>query len=293
MGYSAEDVAKLLGVSVRRVEALVRAGALMPTRGDDGVAQFSFQDVVLLRAAQGLMQARIAPTRVRRALQKLKQQLPEGRPVTGVAIAAEGNRIVVRDGGARWNPESGQVLFDFRVDQAADGAPALTELKRRGRGASNGASDEAAAGGGAVDEAQAHADGEEWYQVGCQREDEGDGDGAVAAYRRAVAADGTHADARINLGRLLHERGDAAAAVAEYREALAARPGNAVAAFNLGVALEDLEQLPEAIDAYTTAVTADPRAADAHYNLAGVYERVGDRAAAIRHLRAYKQLTGR
>ena len=285
MGYTAEDVAKLLGVTVRRVQALVRAGALAPTRDGDGQTHFTFQDVVLLRTAHGLVEARIPPTRVRRALEKLKQQLPEGRPLTGVAIAAEGNRIVVRDGGARWNPESGQVLFDFRVDQAADGAPALTDFKRR-----------VAEPPPPTDEGDTQlraADGDEWYQVGCQREDEGDGDGAVAAYRRAVAADGEHADAHVNLGRLLHERGDTDEAVRLYRQALAARPGDPVAAFNLGVALEDLEQLPEAVDAYTQAVTADPRAADAHYNLAGVYERMGDRAAAIRHLRAYKQLTGR
>jgi tetratricopeptide (TPR) repeat protein len=280
VGYSAEDVAKLLGITVHTVSAFVRDGFLVPARGDDGELSFSFQDVVLLRTAQGLIGARIAPARVRRALARLKQQLPEGRPLTGVAIAAEGNRIVVRDGGARWNPESGQVLFDFRVDATVDGAPALTELRRKSPPA---AATSAAAGGA----------GEDWYRVGCTREDEGDSDGAIAAYRRALAADEGHTDARINLGRLLHERGEAAEAVLQYRRVLEARPHDAIALFNLGVALEDQELLNEAADAYERAVGADPKAADAHYNLAGVYERIGDRAAAIRHLRAYKKLTGR
>ncbi len=286
MGYSAEEVAKLLGIPVHRVSAFVRDGFLVPARGDDGKPSFSFQDVVLLRTAQGLIGARIAPRRVRRALARLKQQLPEGRPLTGVAIAAEGNRIVVRDGGARWNPESGQVLFDFRVDAAPDGAPALTELRPKRPQATVTAA--AAAGAGATS-----AGGEDWYRVGCTREDEGDGDGAIAAYRRALDADEGHADARINLGRLLHERGEAGEAVLQYRRVLEARPDDAIAAFNLGVALEDQELLGEAAEAYERAVRADPRAADAHYNLAGVYERIGDRAAAIRHLRAYKKLTGR
>jgi tetratricopeptide (TPR) repeat protein len=277
VGYSAEEVAKLLGLSVKRVRSYVRDGFLAPALGDDGRPRFSFQDVVLLRTAAGLTAARIAPARVRRALARLKQQLPEGRPLTGVAIAAEGNRIVVRDGGARWNPESGQVLFDFRVAELARG---IAELKPKPAAAA------------ADDGARAPA-GDDWYQVGCGREDEGDADGAIAAYRRTIEADAAHADAHINLGRLMHERGDTAAALQCYETALALRPEDALAAFNLGVTLEDAERLDDAADAYRRAIEADPRAADAHYNLAGVFERLGDRAAALRHLKTYKKLTGR
>ncbi|MCU1280081.1 MAG: Tetratricopeptide 2 repeat protein [bacterium] len=272
MGYSAEDVAKLLGVSVRQVRSYVRDGFLAPAVDGDGTPRFSFQDVVLLRTAAGLRAARIAPARVKRALARLKQQLPEGRPLTGVAIAAEGIRIVVRDGGARWNPESGQVLFDFRVADLAEG---IAELKPKRP---------------AAVEPPA---GDDWYQIGCTREDEGDSDGAVAAYRRAVEADAAHADAWVNLGRLMHERGDTDAALQSYQTALSLRPDDALAAFNLGVALEDVERLGDAAAAYQRAIDADPRAADAHYNLAGVLERLGDRAAALRHLKTYKKLTGR
>jgi len=277
-----EDVAKLIGVSVRQVNSYVRDGFLEPAVGDDGQPRFSFQDVVLLRTAAGLTAARIAPARVKRALARLKQQLPAGRPLTGVAIAAEGNRIIVRDGGARWNPESGQVLFDFRVAELAKGAAALddgiAELKPKTPPAA--ATIEVAAG-------------DEWYQIGCGREDEGDSDGAIAAYRRAIENDAAHADAYINLGRLLHERGDTPAALQAYETALQLRPGDALAAFNLGVALEDAGRLDDAANAYRRAIDADPRAADAHYNLAGVFERLGDRAAALRHLRTYKKLTGK
>jgi tetratricopeptide (TPR) repeat protein len=277
VGYSAEDVAKLIGVSVRQVHSYVRDGFLAPAVGDDGRPRFSFQDVVLLRTAAGLTAARIAPARVRRALARLKQQLPEGRPLTAVAIAAEGNRIIVRDGGARWNPESGQVLFDFRVAELAEG---IDELKPK------------APPPPAVDAIETAA-AEEWYQIGCGREDEGDGDGAIAAYRRAIEADGALAEAHVNLGRLLHERGDREAALQAYRTALELRPGDPLAAFNLGVALEDAERLDDAAAAYQRAIAADPQAADAHYNLAGVFERLGDRASALRHLRTYKKLTGR
>ena len=39
------------------------------------------------------------------------------------------------------------------------------------------------------------------------------------------------------------------------------------------------------------AITADPAAADAHFNLARLYEKAGQDAAAIRHLKAYRKLT--
>ena len=184
----------------------------------------------------------------------------------------------MRDGGARWNPESGQVLFDFRVAELADG---IAELKPKAR---------RDADAGADGEAEASDD---WYQIGCRREDEGDGDGALAAYRRAIEADAEHVDAYVNLGRLMHERGDTAAALQAYQTALSLRPDDALAAFNLGVTLEDTGRFDDAAAAYQRAVDADPRAADAHYNLAGVLERLGDRAAALRHLRTYKKLTGK
>jgi FkbM family methyltransferase len=48
------------------------------------------------------------------ALRGLRDQLPDGRPLTGVRIAAEGEQIVVHDGSAAWHPESGQAIFDFQ-----------------------------------------------------------------------------------------------------------------------------------------------------------------------------------
>jgi tetratricopeptide (TPR) repeat protein len=281
VSYSAEDVARLLGIPVKRVQSFVKSGFLVPARDGDGTPRFSFQDVVLLRTAEGLVGARITPERVKRALARLRRQLPDGRPLTGVAIAADGNRIVVRDGGAQWNPESGQVLFDFEVGELAKEAQALTAWRPR--------ADKAVAEA-KVDPRHAADD---WYATGCKREEEGDREGAVAAYKRALAIDDGHADAHINLGRIFHERGDLINGVRHYQRAVELRPDDGVAAFNLGVALEDQERLDEAVSAYLTAVHCDPRAADAHYNLAGLYERLGDRAGAIRHLRAYKKLTGR
>jgi tetratricopeptide (TPR) repeat protein len=72
--------------------------------------------------------------------------------------------------------------------------------------------------------------------------------------------------------------------------ALVLRPQDATAAFNLGVALEDLARPAEAVAAYERALRADPDNADAHFNVSRLLERAGRKAAALRHLKAYRSL---
>src|SRR3954462_8898696 len=112
-GYSAQDVTKMLGLTPGRLRAYLRAGFLSPERGESGKLQFSFRDLLLRRTAEGLVAERIPPRRVLRALRKLRERVPEPRPLTELALHAEGDNVVVRDGGARWQPESGQVLLAF------------------------------------------------------------------------------------------------------------------------------------------------------------------------------------
>jgi tetratricopeptide (TPR) repeat protein len=133
------------------------------------------------------------------------------------------------------------------------------------------------------------ATAEEWYELACELEMTSL-EQARDAYERALRADPSHADAHVNLGRLLHEANAPAAAERHYRAALEADPEHETAAFNLGVALEDLGRADDAVGAYTLALSLDPDNADAHYNLAGIYERRGDKQAALRHLKSYRAL---
>src|SRR5262249_61683870 len=114
----------MLDLSPAQVRSYVRSGFLAPARGSRGEMRFSFQDLVLLRTAKGLLAAHVPTRRVRRALIRLREQLPEGRPLSGVHITAEQGRAVVRDGAAAWQAAPGQELFDFDVaDPASEGCP--------------------------------------------------------------------------------------------------------------------------------------------------------------------------
>ncbi len=271
--YSAKEVAQLLRLTLGQVRSYVRAGFLEPVRGARGELVFSFQDLVLLRTAKGLMDAEIAPRRVKRVLSKLRDQLPTGRPLTGLAISAEGNEVVVRDGRARWNPEDGQGLFDFEVATLAlKVAPILERAAKK-----------AIAG-----EAEKTID--DWFELALNLEVSAPSD-ARDAYRRAVELDPLHADAHVNLGRLLQEAGELDAAEAHYRQAIDAQPEHAIAWLNLGVLLDGAGKLDLAVGAYQRALESDPSSADAHYYVSRVYEKLGQQTAALRHLKAYRKLT--
>jgi tetratricopeptide (TPR) repeat protein len=269
-GYSTKDVAALLGLSASQVLSYVRAGFLAPVQGPRGEYYFSFQDLILLRTAKGLLASRVPRRRVRLALQNLREQLPSDRPLTGVRISAQGHHVVVRDGRDVWNPESGQAVLDFELSELAREASTLPLRTPETK----------------PDEPEG---AEDWYERGYELEEVAPEE-AMAAYRRALEIDPGLADAHVNLGRLLHEREETDAAERHYRQALAARPDDATAAFNLGVALQDLGRLAEAAEVYERALEIDRDLADAHYNLAGLYERLGQPEAAFRHLRTYRTL---
>jgi tetratricopeptide (TPR) repeat protein len=270
-GYAARDVARLLGLTVAQILGFVRAGCVAPRRGSGNEYRFSFQDLVLLRTARSLTE-RLPQRKVYRALRELRRRLPQGRAITGVRLTADGDSVVVREGGVAWEPASGQALLDFDV---AEFAASVEPLARRTAAA-------AAASETALD-------AEDWYCVGCDLEPF-DIDQARHAYTRALELEPSHADARLNLGRLMHEAGDVKAAESHYRRALDFGADSATAWFNLAVALEDQNRPVEALDAYERSLAADPAFADAHFNMASLCEKLGDFHAALRHLQIFRKL---
>ena len=269
-GYTTRQVAEIVGLAPRQVRAWARQGLLSPGRSG-AEYRFTFQDVVLLRTARELRDQDVPPRRIRSALASLREQLPGGRPLSAVRIAAEGERVVVREDDTVWEPDTGQVAFDFSVGELAARVEPLTR--------------DVAADPAAVETLSSDA----WFDAAFDLE-------AVSparardAYRRVLEKDPGHVEALLNLGRLLHEDGDAAAAERHYRRAAGADPSSALAAFNLGVALEDLGRGDEAEAAYRRALELDADLAEAHFNLAGLLEARGDVPAAVRHLATYRRL---
>ena len=121
-----------------------------------------------------------------------------------------------------------------------------------------------------------------------------DAEAALDAYERAIAADPTHLDARINLGPAAARAG----ALRRGRAGLPRRDQGAAATIRCcsttsACCSTTWTASREAIAAYEAALRGDPDLADCHYNLALLYEKLEKPKEAIRHMAQYRRLVGR
>jgi tetratricopeptide (TPR) repeat protein len=274
--YSVRDVERVLRLSRSTIRGLVSVGFVKPTRGKRREYRFSFQDMIVLRAARALIQAKVSRRRIRRSLEDLRRHLPATLPLSGLSISAVGDRVVVRDGKNHFQVDDGQYVLGFDVS-VENGVLRVVERKE----------EDASAAAPAVQAGRKSA--EDWFNEGLEQESI-DPRAALAAYEQAVGIDPENVSAWINWGRLLHEQGGTKEAESVYRRALEQCGPDSVLMFNLGVLLEDLGRTSAALEAYQAAIGEDPALADGHYNLARLYEALGQPQHAIRHLGQYRRL---
>jgi len=268
--YGAGDVERLLHLSKGTLRALVNAGFVSPSRGPRNTWRFTFQDLIVLRTAQALVEANVPRRRITRSLKQLREYLPDSMPLSGLSIGAVGERVVVKEGAARWQADTGQYLLAFEGDPAS-GSLSVVDQPTPAE----------------LDETELPTPFEK--AVFMEQIDE---DAAIRAYQSIIADDPSHIDARVNLGRLLHESGDYERGERAYREALDVCGDDAVLYFNLAVLLEERARVRESMQAYEAALRVDPQMADAHYNLSLLYKRIGRARDALRHMGEYRRLAG-
>lgn len=231
--YGVREVQKLLHLPLSTIRTLVHAGFVAPARGPRNAWRFSFQDLIVLRTAQALADAKIPARRIARSMKELRRHLPSSMPLSGLKIAAEADRVVVREGTGRWQADSGQYVLEFG-GSPADGtltmlqhpSPAPEPFKDAG---------DFIARGRALHEARQLDEAERIYRRGIETcgddavllfnlgvllEDLGRKPDAVMAYQRALSTDAQFADGHYNLALLYEELGkgkDAIRHMAQYR----------------------------------------------------------------------------
>ena len=267
-GYSTSEVSDLVNLPEEVIREYARTGLLDSQHQKSKHYHFSFQDIIILRTAKELNESGVNKSRLSKVLLKLKDDLPSNRSLTSFSIRVEGGEVAIRDSAKLFNPESGQVLFDFAISDLA-GEVAILSKK---------AFHEAAASDHVVCS-------DDWFDLGVDLEAVSPAD-APAAYLKAIEMDPQHSDAFTNLGRLAQEAQDYETAEQYYRSAIAIEPQNVLAAFNLGTLMEDIGKTEAAIEAYAAAASF----ADSHHNLARLYELQGNHLMAERHLQTYRKM---
>jgi DNA-binding transcriptional MerR regulator len=292
--YSVRDIERVLHLPRSTIRSLIDVGFVTPTRGPRREYRFSFQDLIVLRAARALIQAKVSRRRIRRSLEDLRKHLPETMPLSGLSICAVGDRVVVRDGNSQYQVDSGQYVLGLDVS-VEDGVLRVVERDQQGSIVNASAAKVAPFASeiekrtdSVFQQEEKHA--EDWFDDALDFEENDDIDAAIDAYQQTVGLDAQNVAAWINWGRLLHDRGNKREAEAVYLRAVEQCGPDSVLMFNLGVLLEDLGRTQAALEAYQAAVGEDPALADGHYNLARLYESLGQPQHAIRHLGQYRRL---
>lgn len=220
--YGVREVQKLLRLPRSTIRTLIHAGFVSPARGPRNAWRFSFQDLIVLRTAQALAAAKVPARRIARSMRELRRHLPQSMPLSGLSIAAEADRVVVREGARRWQADSGQYLLAFE-GSPADGS--LTVLERLTP----------------ADEL------DQYVERGCTLHQSGRLADAERLYREALSACGEDAVLLYNLGIVLEDLERKPEAATLYERALKVDPSFADCHYNLALLCESLGKPQEAI----------------------------------------------
>jgi len=284
--------------------SLIDAGFVRPTRGRRNEMRFNFRDVVLLRTAFQLQSAKIPSRRIVQALARLKDDLPDELPLSGIRITAVGDAVAVKTGLDQWDANSGQFLLDFEVAELKGDVTFLDSSPSS--------------------KISLNKQADDWYAL-AEKLQGTDPVGAEQAYRKALkVSPEAHYHAYNNLGALLsRDETRCADALAVFEEALThfeeadllhynravlleqmerlddaaasylrcveLNPHNDDAVFSRGVILEQLGQLDDAAQVYARCLELNPKHEDALRHLTRLNELKGDGQAVIRHLSAWRR----
>ena len=215
--YGLRELTRILTLTPRRAAQLKRLDLL------HGKSGYTFRELLALRAAAALLDAGASVRQIREALDAVRRKDPAVRqPLVERRLVLDGSRLLVETDRVRFDPHTGQTVFDLDAGHLERDARAtlVTGLVRPLQPP--------------VEQAETWFErASEWDADPAQWED------AIEAYRRVVAIDPGYAAAWNNLGLLLHRLGRYDEARSAYAAALAANVACAEAAYNLGSLSED------------------------------------------------------
>ncbi|MDA2926254.1 tetratricopeptide repeat protein [Acidobacteria bacterium AH-259-G07] len=263
--FSPQDASSILGIKPGRLRYWNRIGLVRPSIRQKGKTHYDFRDLICLKTAQGLTAKGLAATRIKKSIESLKKKFPGvDHYLANKRIYVFGNRAVISHKNHFIDTQSGQLLFNFNVDDLAQ------EIESRAK------------------DFHCKKTAEDWFREGLKY-DSSDKTHQLAlhAYRQALKLDSDFVDAYVNIGNIYYDQNKFADARRSYRLAIARDPYHAKAYFNLGNVVDELNCSEEAIQYYQKSLEVDPSFADVHYNLAAAYEKLRLWDKAVKHWKGY------
>jgi DNA-binding transcriptional MerR regulator len=267
--YTLGDVARICGVSRRRVRYWERTSLIgLPPEVAEQPA-FGFRDLVSVRSIVGLLERGVPLRRIRRGADAVRERFPEREPLSGLRAWPGAPRLLLHRDGA-WMEPDGQLVLAF-VCGAASGAVETLASRRTGEDAFRAA--------------------REWFVRGSELDIERvTWNEAAECYRRAIDLDPTFADAHCNLGSLLFNRGKRDDARRHFAQTVELAPHHVEGHLNLGTLCEEDGAEERALWHYRQALESDPHFPDIHVSIALIYEKLELLRTARVHWRRYLAL---
>ncbi len=253
--FSTRAAARILAVSPDRIRYWVKRRLVAPSAARGRRYRFDFNDLLLMRMAKELLPRRRRLGAFKRCVERARGQTSPARPTPALKLHNDDGRIVMREGAALFEIDTGQLLLRFGAPRAAG-----TVEHRFGP-------------------ARVHERFEE-----ARRLAESDPLRALKLHSEFLGREPRDFAAHTRMAALLEGAGDLTGALRHLLGAAVLAPANAEVNLRLGALYRRREDVENALQCFERAAQCDPLSIEAHRNLAELYESAGRRRDAERHL---------
>jgi tetratricopeptide (TPR) repeat protein len=258
--FSTRAAARILAVPPERIRYWVKRQFINPTTLRGRNFRFAFNDLILMRLAKELLPTRRHLEPIQRCFDRVRSLIGPLRPVHSLKLENLDGRIVLRDGAACFEVESGQLVFNF-------------EKRTKGK----------------VEERFGAARARERFEEARKMAEE-DPLKALTIYSDLVNREPVNFDAHMRLATLLEHENDLKGAMRHYLGAAAIVPASSEVHFKLGLLYRKMGENDSAIRSLNRALECDPTMVEAHRNLAELFDHIGRKRDSIKHLSAIHRL---
>jgi tetratricopeptide (TPR) repeat protein len=259
--FSTRSAARILAVSPDRIRYWVKRRLLEPSARRGRRFRFAFNDLLLMRMAKELLPRHRHVGLFQRCFDRVRDLLEPERSVTSLKLHNDEGRIVLSDGDALIEIETGQMLLRFGSQREI----------------------------GKVEDRFGPARVRERFEEARQMA-ETDPLRALTLYSDLLGREPSNFEAHMRMAALLEREGDLSGALRHLLGAAVIVPANAEVNLRLGALYRLREETENALQSFERAVECDPLSIEAHRNLAELYDRAGRKRDALRHLSAIHRL---